>query len=329
MGHRLLDCVSEVFSIEGMTTEISASIGIAICPDQAQDASTLMRYADVAMYHAKSELKGVANYDADHDAHSPKRLEIMGALGRAIREDQFELYYQPKVDMASKRVYGVEALLRWSHPSLGLLTPGEFIPIAELSSAIYPMTRWVLAKAIAQCATWQAEGLNVVVAANLSARSLLDDTLVNDIAELLEQHQVPPERLELEITETTIMADQTRCLAALESLAALQVKLSIDDYGTGYSSLAYLKKLPVQTLKIDASFVMDMLRDPQDEIIVSSTIQLAHNLGLNVVAEGVECSEIYQRLAANTCDSAQGFYIAKPMTVSEFNAWIKSGQWRN
>lgn len=327
MGHRLLDCVGNVFDIEGVHTEIHASIGVALCPDQAEDVSTLMRYADVAMYHAKNELKGVAIYDAEFDAHSPKRLEIMGALGRAIREDQFEVYYQPKVDVGQHRIYGVEALLRWAHPSLGLLPPGEFIPTAEKSSVIYPMTRWVLESAIRQGAQWWAEGLSLVVAVNLSARNLLDDTLVDDVAELIDIYCLPANLLELEITESAIMRDQARAMTALERLSGLNVKLSIDDYGTGYSSLAYLKKLPVQALKIDSSFVLDMVDDPQDEIIVSSTIQLAHNLGLKVVAEGVENAEIYKRLVLNGCDCAQGYYIAKPMPIADFQAWIQHSDW--
>lgn len=327
MAHKLLDAVSLVFEVEGLRTEISASIGVAICPDQANDVSTLMRFADVAMYRAKTGLQGVSVYDSAFDPHSPKRLELMGALGRAIREDQLILYFQPKISLATNRVYGFEALLRWVHPELGFIPPGEFIPIAEHSNLIYDMTLWVLENGIKQCKEWQDKGINVTVAVNLSARNLLDDRIVLDLKRLLKHYDLPGSKLELEITESMIMTDPGRAQAALERINRLGVRLAVDDFGTGYSSLAYLKRLPVQSLKIDSSFVFTMLHSDQDEIIVNSTIHLAHNLGLFVVAEGVETQAVYDRLCKLGCDSAQGFYMSRPMPKGEVERWLASSEW--
>ncbi len=327
MGHRLLDAVSQMFEVEGYKTELTASVGVAIAPDQAQDVSTMMRYADIAMYHAKTRLKGVAIYDADFDSHSPFRLELMGALGRAIRENELRLHFQPKVRVNNDEVYGFEALLRWEHPSLGFVPPGEFIPIAETSNVIYPLTVWVMEETVKQCAQWVSQGFNISIAMNLSARNLLDDRIVGDLRRVLEQYNLSGEYLEMEITESMIMSDPKRAQLALERINALGVKLSIDDFGTGYSSLAYLKRLPVQTLKIDCAFVRTMLDDEQDEIIVSSTIQLAHNLGLDVVAEGVENHETYRRLNEMGCDAAQGYFIAKPMDRLNAESWLQQGPW--
>lgn len=327
MAHRFLDSICQVFELEGFQTEISASIGVALAPDQASDASTLMRYADVAMYNAKNRMKGVSLYDPQNDTHSPKRLELMGALGRAIREDQLYLQYQPKINMSTHKVYGFEALIRWSHPQMGFIPPNDFVPIAEMSSMIYPMTSWVLEQTVAQCAQWMHSGLELSCAMNLSARNLIDDRIVADLTRFLEKYALPPERLELEITESTLMYDPERAEAALEKISSLGVSLSIDDFGTGYSSLAYLKRLPVDTLKIDGTFIQGMIEDEQDAIIVRSTIQLAHNLGLNVVAEGVETEAVYRALADLGCDNAQGYYIARPLDAAAINEWLDKGTW--
>ncbi len=326
-GHRFLDSVCQVFELEGFRTEISASVGVAICPDQAEDVGTLMRYADVAMYHAKVSLQGVAIYDSEHDPHSAKRLELMGALGRAIRENELLLHFQPKVNLKTNRVYAVEALLRWNHPEIGFVPPIDFIPIAEMSNLIYPMTLWVLEKSVAQAKIWLEHGYEIGIAVNLSARNLLDDRIVHDLDRLLKQYQLPGHLLELEITESMIMADPNRAQTALARINALGVGLSIDDFGTGYSSLAYLKRLPVQTLKIDYSFIRGMIDNDQDQIIVNSTIHLAHNLGLRVVAEGVETQAVYDRLSELGCDNAQGYYIGRPMPVDETEAWLNGSVW--
>ena len=322
-GHRVLDALRDGFDIKGYSTEISASIGITLSPTQASDISTLMRYADVAMYVAKSEMNGVAIYDAEKDPHSSKRLSMMSELGRAIRDHQLRLHFQPKIDLASGACYGCEALLRWQHPQLGFVSPGEFIPIAEMTNLIHPMTRWVLEESMQVCRQWHASGYLLSVAVNLSARNLLDENLPRLVEKLLDEYGLPAWALELELTESSIMTDPRRAMITMERLNALGVTLSIDDFGTGYSSLAYLKRLPVQTLKIDYSFVRDMLEDEQDEIIVNSTIHLAHNLGLNVVAEGIESKVVLQRLKGLGCDLGQGFHIARPMPSDRLLDWLQ------
>lgn len=327
IGHRVLDAIRQPFELEGLHTEISVSVGIVICPDQAQDVSTLMRYADVAMYHAKTERIGVSIYQAKHDPHTPKRLALMSDLGRAIRGSQLELYYQPKIDIKRRLVYGFEALLRWNHPEMGFIPPTEFIPLVEMTELIHPMTLWVIESSIVQAKKWQAMGFDFSVAANLSAQNLLGDSLSERIEVLLEHYDLPPEKLEIEITESIIMVDPERALKVLKAIAALGVTLAIDDFGTGYSSLAYLKRLPVQTLKIDRSFVTGMLDDEQDQIIVHSTINLAHNLGLRVVAEGVEDDAVLSQLSDLECDRAQGYFIAKPQPVAELDKWLASCTW--
>ncbi len=327
IGHRVLDAIRNPFEVEGLHTEISVSVGVAMCPDQAGDVSTLMRYADIAMYDAKSERKGVSVYRPDYDPHTPKRLALMSDLGRAIREDQLQLYFQPKVNITDRKVYGFEALLRWNHPEMGFIPPNEFIPLVEMTELIHPMTLWVLENAAQQAKRWQLQGYNFSVAANLSAQNLLGDFLVERLEGLLKKYELPAELLELEITESTIMIDPERALRTLKAIDELGVTLAIDDFGTGYSSLAYLKRLPVRTLKIDGSFVTKMLTDEQDEIIVHSTINLAHNLGLKVVAEGVEDEQVIARLMSHECDQAQGYYIARPQPAAEVDAWLEESEW--
>ena len=326
-GHRLLDALAQEFDLDGFCTQMSASIGIAVSPHQAQDFHALMRYADIAMYHAKSQMLGLSIYSAEYDPHSPKRLAMMGELGRAIRENQLCLYYQPKVILDERRCYGFEALIRWIHPELGFVPPNDFIPIAEFTSLIHPLTAWVLEKSIEQCRRWYEQGLSLSVAVNLSARNLMDENIPKLVERLLTTYQLPASRLELEITESSIMTDPNRALRILEQLHELGVHLSIDDFGTGYSSLAYLKRLPVQTLKIDNSFVRSMLEELQDELIVNSTIHLAHNLGLTVVAEGVENEELLIRLHSMGCDEAQGYFIGRPMAVNNADQWLVESGW--
>lgn len=322
-GQRILDSLRQQFDVKGFPVEISASIGIALIPEQASDLSTLMRYADVAMYRAKREDRGVCLYSIDADPHSPRRLALITEVGRAIRENQFMLYFQPKVAVSDRSVCGFEVLIRWHHPEFGFIVPGDFIPMVESTRLIYPLTAWVLEKSIQQCHQWLQEGKPASIAVNLSARNLMDETLPELIANLLEQYAVPANILELEITESALMTDPNRALLTLESISKLGVQLSIDDFGTGYSSLAYLKRLPVQTLKIDRSFISSMLNSVQDEVIVNSTIQLAHNLGLKVVAEGVENEELFTRLRLMGCDYAQGYHIGHPMPLQLLEMWLK------
>jgi diguanylate cyclase (GGDEF)-like protein len=326
-AHCILDALRLEFDLEVFCAEISASIGIALAPTQASDVNELMRYADVAMYHAKEQMSGIAVYKPEIDPHSPKRLAMMSELGRAIREDQLCLYYQPKVKLDSKTFYGFEALLRWNHPELGFVPPNDFIPIAEVTSLIHPLTAWVLEKSIAQCCLWHSQGLNVSVAVNLSARNLLDENMPKLVRTLLQKYGLPASSLELEITESSIMSDPARALRVLQQLHDLGAQLSIDDFGTGYSSLAYLKKLPVQTLKIDYSFIRNMLEDRQDELIVESTIHLAHSLSLKVVAEGVENAALIERLSSMGCDEAQGYHIGRPMPLAQIDEWMAESSW--
>lgn len=326
-GHRLLEALAVEFELDGFTTQISASIGIAISPQQAQDHHALMRYADIAMYYAKSQMLGLSIYSPEYDPHSAKRFAIISELGRAIAQNQLCLYYQPKVLLNERRCYGFEALIRWIHPELGFVPPNDFIPIAELTSLIHQLTAWVLERAIEQCRRWQTQGMSLSIAVNLSARNLMDDNIPKLVERLLVKYQLPASRLELEITESSIMTDPTRALRNLDALHALGVHLAIDDFGTGYSSLAYLKRLPVQTLKIDNSFVRNMLEDRHDEMIVNSTIQLAHNLGLTVVAEGVENEALLTRLNELDCDEAQGYFIGRPMAIINADEWIVESGW--
>lgn len=317
--------IASMGEIDGIALAVSASIGVSLYPQQAPDLSTLMRFADVAMYYAKSHYKGVALYDGDIDPHSQQRLELMGALGRAIQAQQLVLYFQPKINLKDNQIYAFEALVRWQHPELGLIPPSEFIPLAEMSSLIYPLTRWVLENSICQCQAWRRMGYPLGVAVNLSVRNLMDERIVGDLRKMLVLYNLPADALELEITESMIMHDPERALDVLEQLADLGITLSIDDFGTGYSSLAYLKRLPVRTLKIDYSFVCGMLQDKQDQIIVHSTINLAHNLGLYVVAEGVESAEVWAELKQLGCDAAQGFYLGMPMPAVDSLAWLNRG----
>jgi diguanylate cyclase (GGDEF)-like protein len=326
-AHCILDALRLEFDLEVFCAEISASIGIALAPMQASDVNELMRYADVAMYYAKEQMSGIAVYKSEIDPHSPKRLAMMSELGRAIREDQLCLYYQPKVRLGDKSFYGFEALLRWNHPELGFVPPNDFIPIAEVTSLIHPLTAWVLEKSIAQCCLWHSQGLMVSVAVNLSARNLLDENMPKLVRTLLQKYNLPASALELEITESSIMSDPSRALRVLQQLHELGTQLSIDDFGTGYSSLAYLKKLPVQTLKIDYSFIRNMLEDKQDELIVESTIHLAHSLSLKVVAEGVENAALIDRLSSMGCDEAQGYHIGRPMPLSQIDEWMAESSW--
>lgn len=326
-AHKLLDALRLEFNLEVFCAEISASIGVVLVPLQASDVNTVMRYADVAMYHAKEQVSGIAVYQTEIDPHSPKRLAMMSELGRAIREDQLCLYFQPKVKLSSQSFYGVEALIRWNHPDMGFVPPNDFIPIAEVTSLIHPLTEWVLEKSIKQCCLWRSQGFELTVAVNLSTRNLLDESMPKLVYRLLQKYDLPAHVLELEITESAIMNDPIRALRVLQQLHELGVQLSIDDFGTGYSSLAYLKKLPVQTLKIDIFFIRHMLEDKQDELIVDSTIRLAHSLNLKVVAEGVENKALVNRLTAMGCDDAQGYFIGCPMPVAELDQWMQESSW--
>jgi EAL domain-containing protein (putative c-di-GMP-specific phosphodiesterase class I) len=291
-------------------------VGIVSYPLHGEDAETLIQRADIAMYVAKGRGGGRAGYDSADDPYDPDRLLLICDLRRAIAEDELELHYQPKFTTQDLELAGVEALVRWRHPTRGLVAPGEFIPLAERTGAIRPLTLLVLRKAARQWRTWHEEGLDITIAVNLSVANLLDGELVDDIAGILAEERVPAEGLELEITETTIMTDPERATAMLERLAAMGLRLSIDDYGTGHSSLAYLRRLPVHELKIDRSFITHLADDGDDLQVVRSTIDLAHHLGLRVVAEGIEDPRSLALLQLHGCDLAPGFHLGRPVPAS-------------
>lgn len=315
LAGRISQCLKLPFHLHGIKLEVNASIGIAMYPFHSQEPSGLLRCADVAMYQAKKRTRPFAFYNSELDEHSPRRLTLMTELGQAIRENQLRLHYQPQLDIKQRSISGFEALVRWQHPSQGTIYPNQFIHLAEMGDLIRPLTLWVINEALAQWCRWQRQGYQFIMAVNLSTRALLDDNTPMDIINLLKKHQVPAEFLELEITESALIADPQRALQSLQSLHRAGIKLSIDDFGTGYSSLAYLKELPINCLKIDMSFVRNMTRDQRDEMIVSSTINLAHNLGLTVVAEGVEDQATLLLLESLGCDLIQGYHLSKPKSA--------------
>jgi diguanylate cyclase (GGDEF)-like protein len=320
---KVLKGLEDPLMVDGMALDVTASIGIAICPQHGEDVDVLLRRADVAMYVAKASHSGYEVYTVRRDRYSPGRLALAGELRRALRDDELVLHYQPKAELRSGRVAGVEALLRWRHPRRGLLPPDEFIPLAEHTGLMRPLTLYVLDAALEQCRVLHDLGLQLSVSVNLSARNLSDLGLPDEVVRLLHKWDVDPRFLELEITETSLMADPARAMDVLARLSARRLRLSIDDFGTGYSSLAFLRQLPVDEIKVDKSFVMNMLSDENDAVIVRSTIDLGRNLGLRVVAEGVETEEIWGRLAYMGCDLAQGNYLSMPMAPEELVAWLQ------
>jgi diguanylate cyclase (GGDEF)-like protein/PAS domain S-box-containing protein len=320
---RIRAAMDDPIAVQGLPLSVEASIGIAVFPDDGDDADTLLRRADVAMYEAKDDKIGYAFYAGGGDQRDPARLMLVGELRRAIEERELTLHYQPQAVLAGGEVRSVEALLRWQHPDRGMVPPDEFIPIAQQTGLIKPLTLYVVDEALGQCATWLDGGLRLAIAVNLSARNLLDAEFPGQVRDLLERWGVPAELLILEITESTMVAEPLRTRAVLDELAAMGIRLSIDDFGTGYSSLAYLKRLPVREIKIDRSFVMTMDTDEDDATIVRSTIDLGRNLGLEVVAEGVENEETLDQLRALGCTLAQGYHLSRPVPAAELEAWLQ------
>jgi diguanylate cyclase (GGDEF)-like protein len=313
VAERVRTALREPFQVGELTLEVDASIGIARFPADGEDVETLLQRADIAMYHAKRSHLAAAAYSSEHDHHSPARLALAADLRRALDGEELVPWYQPQVDVATGAVTAVEALARWEHPSLGLLHPGAFIEVAETTGLIRSLTLRVLTAGLRDRARWALDGVALELAVNVSVRSLLDPQFPTEVARALRAAGAPPECLKLEITESTIMADPATAKAVLEQLAAMGVGLAVDDFGTGYSSLAYLKELPVGELKIDRSFVINMHADRDDALIVRSTIELAHNLGLRVVAEGVEGAAALAELRRLGCDGAQGYHLSRPL----------------
>ena len=314
---------ADSFEVDGYVLHLTASIGIALYPDHGADAATLLRCADVAMYAAKQDGRTAAVYAPERDPHSAERIMLIAELRQAIARGGLVLHYQPKMALASGDVCGAEALVRWPHPERGLIPPDRFIGLAEQTGQIDALTRWVLGEAIRQAHVWRTQGLTVSIAVNLSTANLLAPQLYTVVAGLLATHDVPPSLLRLEVTESTLMADMNRALDVLTRLAALGVSLSIDDYGTGYSSLAYIKRLPVDEIKIDRSFVQHMAEDESDAMIVASTVGLAHSLSRRVVAEGVETEHVLGLLREMHCDVVQGYYLSRPLPPEGFERWLR------
>ena len=322
LAERIRSGLEEPFMLGGVTLEVETSVGIALFPDHGDDVEALIRHADVAMYVGKRTHRPNL-YSVADDHYSPDRLALVGELRRAVAQSELVIHYQPRVEMATETTSSVEALVRWEHPERGLLSPGEFLPLAEHTGLIRPVTGYVLDAALADCAAWQAAGLQTGVSVNLSPRDLLDVELADEVETLLRKHAIEPALLELEITENTILTDPERVRAVLGRLRELGVTLAIDDFGTGFSSLGQLKRLPVDVVKIDKSFVLNMTHDDNDAVIVRSTIDLGHNLGLRVVAEGVETQETWDQLAALGCDTAQGFFLSRALPKLVVDEWLR------
>jgi diguanylate cyclase (GGDEF)-like protein len=322
VASRLTECVSAPFAVDELSLEVGVSIGIARFPEDGDDSHALLRCADIAMYAAKEAQCDYKLYAADQNQHSVRRLSVLSDIRHALASDQIVVHYQPIVDVDDLTVTGAEGLVRWQHPELGLIPPGAFVQTVEQTGLIGPLTRHVLEHSIAECALWRKQGRDLSVAVNLSVRNLLDRDLPKEIERLLSTYSLPADALELEITESMIMSDPERAMSTVTRLSGLGVRMSVDDFGTGYSSLANLRRLPIKDLKIDRSFVSPMLNDESDLIIVRSTINLGHDLGLRVIAEGVEDAATLRELALLGCDLAQGYHVSRPMAADAFKQWL-------
>lgn len=331
LAHRVRDVFGAPFRLGGMELHVETSIGVACLPDHADDASSLMRTADVAMYTAKTHRTGVAVYDPDDDHSSPARLILLGDLHRALEQaesgasTELEMHYQPKIDLASGRTVGLEALIRWRHPEHGLLLPSSFIPLAEQSGLIHVVTRFALEESIRQLAAWNGQGSTTPVAVNLSAHDVATDHVVDLIETLLQRYHVPVGQLEVEITETALVSDRSRVIPVLERLAGMGVRVAIDDFGIGNTSISQLRDLPVDQLKIDRLFIADLRDDTRggSQVVVQAMVDLAHSFGLRVVAEGVEDESTSTILARLGVDEAQGFFYARPAAPTELPVQVR------
>jgi diguanylate cyclase (GGDEF)-like protein len=310
--------------LDDHTVDLGAGIGVASCPEHGRDADALLNRAEAAMYAAKQQQAGNVTYHSGLDSRSEETLTLLGELRQAVDHHELRLYLQPKVNLLSGQVTGAEALVRWQHPQRGVVVPLRFIPFAEQTGFVRTLTTWMIGRCAQALRELREQHMPMKISINLSARDLMDPELPHKLQGIFAQHRVDAGAFVLEITESAIMDDPQRALQTLEQLHAMGLKLSIDDFGTGYSSLAYLKRLPVDELKIDRSFVMNMETEIQDAKIVRSTIDLAHNLGLSVVAEGVESTKAWRLLAGLRCDEAQGYLIARPLPQEQFAAWVRS-----
>lgn len=327
IASKVLPELERPYEIEDRRFTLGASIGVSMFPEDGDDSATLMRRADLAMYAAKRDNRGAVLYSDDLDRDSLQYLSLKNELRAAIDNDQLVLCYQPVIDLQSGRITGVEALARWRHPTRGMLYPDDFIPLAERTGLIRPLTLWVMKTAAQHGQAWSRLGIELRIAVNLSVHNLHDTELPQTIDTILGSGRAQPLPLRLEITETAIMPGPSHALDVLNRLSARGVRISIDDFGTGYSSLAYLKQLPVDEIKIDKSFVTGMVHDSDDAVIVRSTIDLAHNIGLRVVAEGVEDQATFDLLAGMHCDAVQGYYVSRPIEAGELLEWLEGSAW--
>jgi diguanylate cyclase (GGDEF)-like protein/PAS domain S-box-containing protein len=324
---KIVEAMGTPFAIEGQELAVSASAGIAVYPDDGPDFDTLLKKADTAMYHAKESGRGTYRFFSEQmNVDSIEHLRIRTALHRALEHREFELHFQPQIDLASGRMVGAEALLRWRHPDLGMVPPSRFIPVAESSGTIVPIGEWAMRDACRQAAAWARAGhADLVVAVNLSAAQFRRGNLYETVRSALDESGADPRLLELELTESILIGDTQVVLESVRRIKALGVRLSIDDFGTGYSSLSYLRHFPVDKLKIDQSFVRDMVENPESEAIVRAIVQLARALSLRTIAEGVETAEAASRLRLLGCDEAQGYYFSRPMPAQTFTAYLEDG----
>ncbi len=320
---RVINAVEQPFTVDQHVLNIGISIGIAQHPDDGADCDSLLQKADVAMYIAKQNSLGFSVYDLNRDKNSLTRLIVLGKLRNAIANNQLTLYYQPIINLQTGNLHALEVLTRWHDEELGHIPPDEFIPIAEQSGLIKQLSAWVLEASIAQFMQWQKLNLNFSLSVNLSARDVQDETMINDLRIILSKHKMHPNQLNIEITESSMMLESNQPHHLITELNQLGVSLSIDDFGTGFSSLAYLKKLSTQSIKIDKSFVIDMLDDQSDEVIVRSILDIAHNLGQVVVAEGIESKECLDRLRDLNCHYGQGYFICKPLPAEQIFIWLQ------
>jgi diguanylate cyclase (GGDEF)-like protein len=322
LARTIAESLREPFELEQMVVDVQASVGIALFPEHGRGVETLLQKADVAMYRAKETRQDIALYDERHDHHSPAKLALTAELRTAMGSEEILLWYQPELDLATREVVAVEALVRWDHPRLGVLPPSSFVRMAEATNLIKPLTQHVMEIALLQLADWQAMGLALSVAVNISPQVLVDQSFTDQVVSALRAAGVSPDRLKLEVTESALMSDPVTARTVLRQLESLGIEISIDDFGTGYSSLAYLADLPVSEVKIDRSFVSRMGPGSSGQIIVNSTIDLAHHLGLRAVAEGVEDWSMLPTLEELGCDAAQGFAISHPLEAAEATRWL-------
>ena len=324
---RIIDALRDPVVISGHEIEIGASLGIAMFPEHAKQPDELQRNADAAMYQAKRSHSGFVTFTSELEQNSEDRFTLQLEIRKAIANNEFVLHYQPKIDFSTHRISGAEALVRWQHPTRGLLSPDKFIPFAEESGLIRPLPKLILHEAVNQAKTWLKDGVPLQIAVNVSAVNIQDENFANQVAEILKQYDLPTSLIELELTESAVMSEPRKAISCIKKLCDIGVPVSIDDFGTGYTSMSKLKDLLVTKIKIDRSFVTDMLMNHSDAVIVRTTLDLGHSLGFKVVAEGVEDQATWDQLKDLGYDSAQGFYMSRPLAPEAFTEWLHNSEW--